>query len=50
MPCRIYVSVARRAVPAGLVVAAALADRSGSASAGFYAFLALVHLMYTEVA
>jgi small-conductance mechanosensitive channel len=34
--------VARRAVPAGFVVAAALADRSGSASAGFYLFLALV--------
>jgi hypothetical protein len=39
---RIYVSVARRAVPAGMVVAAAFADGSGSASAGFYAFLALV--------
>jgi hypothetical protein len=39
---RIYVSVARRAVTAGLVVAAALADGSGSASAAFYAFLALV--------
>jgi hypothetical protein len=42
MGCRIYVSVARRAVPAGLVVAAAFADGSGSASAAFYAFLALV--------
>ena len=42
MLCRIYVSVGRRAVPAGLVVAAALADRSGSASTAFYAFLALV--------
>lgn len=42
MGCRIYVSVARRAVPAGLVVAAALADGSGSASAAFYAFMALV--------
>ena len=39
---RIYVSVTRRAVTAGLVVAAALADGSGSASAAFYAFLALV--------
>ena len=39
---RIYVSVTRRAAPAGLVVAAALADGSGSASAAFYAFLALV--------
>jgi len=37
-----YVSVTRRAVPAGLVVAAAFADASGSASLGFYAFLALV--------
>lgn len=35
-------SVARRAVPAGLVVAAAFADGSGSAVAAFYAFLALV--------
>ena len=34
--------MARRAVPAGLVVAAAFADGSGSASAAFYAFLALV--------
>jgi hypothetical protein len=34
--------VARRAVPAGLVVAAAVADGSGSASGAFYAFLALV--------
>jgi hypothetical protein len=42
MQRRIYVSVARRAVPAGLVVAAAFADGSGSASAAFYAFLALV--------
>ena len=32
----------RRAVPAGLVVAAAFADASGSASLGFYAFLVLV--------
>jgi hypothetical protein len=39
---RRYVSVARRAVPAGLVVAAAFADGSGSASAAFYLFLALV--------
>jgi hypothetical protein len=39
---RIYVSVARRTVPAGLVVAAAVADGSGSASGAFYAFLALV--------
>jgi hypothetical protein len=38
----IYFSVARRAVPAGLVVAAALADASGSAPLAFYAFLALV--------
>jgi hypothetical protein len=34
--------MARRAVPAGLVVAAAFADGSGSASIAFYAFLALV--------
>lgn len=39
---RIYVSVARRAVPAGLVVAAAFADGSGSASLAFYCFLGLV--------
>jgi hypothetical protein len=37
-----YVSVARRAVPAGLVVAAAFADGSGSALFAFYAFFALV--------
>lgn len=42
MQRRIYVSVTRRAVPAGLVVAAAFADGSGSVSAAFYAFLALV--------
>lgn len=39
---RIYVSVGRRAVPAGLVVAAAVADASGSAAVAFYAFLGLV--------
>ncbi len=39
---RIYVSVARRAVPAGLIVAAAFADSSGSARVAFYAFLLLV--------
>lgn len=38
----LLLSVTRRAVPAGLVVAAALADGSGSASASFYAFLGLV--------
>lgn len=37
-----FVFVARRAVPAGLVVAAAFADASGSATTAFYAFLALV--------
>jgi hypothetical protein len=37
-----FVSVARRAVPAGLIVAAAFADTSGSALVAFYAFLALV--------
>jgi hypothetical protein len=42
MPQRLLRSVTRRAVTAGLVVAAALADGSGSASAAFYAFLALV--------
>ena len=42
MQRRTYVPVVRRAVPAGLVVAAALADGSGSASAAFYAFLSLV--------
>lgn len=35
-------TVARRAVPAGLVVIAALADASGSPSLAFYALLALV--------
>ena len=39
---RTYVSVVRRAVPAGLVVVAAFADGSGSLRLAFYAFLALV--------
>jgi hypothetical protein len=42
MRTSLYVSVARRAVPAGLIVAAAFADGSGSALVAFYAFLALV--------
>jgi hypothetical protein len=37
-----FVSVTRRAVPAGFVVAAAFADASGSPLVAFYAFLALV--------
>jgi low temperature requirement protein LtrA len=42
VPRQLLLSVARRAVPAGLVVAAVLADNSGSATAAFYAFLGLV--------
>jgi hypothetical protein len=42
MEGRFFLSVARRAVPAGLVVAAAFADASGSAHIAFYAILALV--------
>jgi choline-glycine betaine transporter len=38
----LLIAVARRAVPAGLVVLAAFADASGSPRLGFYAFLALV--------
>jgi hypothetical protein len=38
----LFLSVARRAVPAGLVVAAAFADASGSPRLAFYALLALV--------
>jgi hypothetical protein len=38
----LLLSVARRAVPAGLVVAAAFADASGSPRLAFYALLALV--------
>lgn len=38
----LLLSVARRAVPAGLVVAAALADSSGSRLIALYALLALV--------
>ena len=50
MQRRIYVSVTRRAVPAGLVVAAAFADGSGSVSAAFYAFLALVAVVVAVLA
>jgi hypothetical protein len=39
---QLFLSVARRAVPAGLVVAAALADSSGSRLVALYALLALV--------
>jgi hypothetical protein len=39
---QLLLSVARRAVPAGLVVAAAFADASGSPRLAFYALLALV--------
>lgn len=42
MPAPIFLSVARRAVPAGLVLIAAFADASGSRSLAFYALLALV--------
>ncbi len=38
----LFMVVARRAVPAGLVVIAAFADASGSPHLAFYAFLALV--------
>ena len=38
----LLLSVARRAVPAGLVVAAAFADASGSPRLAFYALLVLV--------
>jgi hypothetical protein len=39
---QLLLSVARRAVPAGLVVAAAFADASGAPHLAFYALLALV--------
>jgi hypothetical protein len=39
---QLLLSVTRRAVPAGLVVAAAFADASGSPRLAFYALLALV--------
>src|SRR6266545_1630735 len=42
MHAPLFMSVARRAVPAGLVVLSAFADASGSPRLGFYAFLALV--------
>lgn len=42
MPSQLFLSVARRAVPAGLVVAAAFADASGSPHLAFYALLVLV--------
>lgn len=42
MRTQLLLSVARRAVPAGLVVAAAFADASGSPRLAFYALLALV--------
>ena len=42
MRAQFLLSVARRAVPAGLVVAAAFADASGAPHLAFYALLALV--------